>query len=108
GVRRVTVEAWAWSVGDLGEGLPHADHVKRWDSQVSTKGPCLDRRGVVGDRLQREVGRDEIEALAGQEVPGDRTVEPATEQEHTSSHHVKSPRILRRPRALPPHPSRRE
>src|SRR3989475_7318681 len=82
------VEAAVRSLGDLRERLSHPNHVQRRDPQDPAQGPGLHRGGVVGDRLQRKMGRYEVEALTGHEVAGDRTPHgpsgPRRSEEHTS------------------------
>src|SRR2546428_12769318 len=72
-LREDEVEPTVRGVGDLRERLPDAYDVQRSDAEKPTQGPRLDRGRVVCNRFEREVGRNEVEPLAGPEGAPHRT-----------------------------------
>src|SRR5947209_18631992 len=96
-LREDEVEPTVRSVGDLRERLPHAHDVERPDAEKPAQSPRLNRGRVVRNRFEREVGRNEVEPLAGHEVARDGTVEAAAQKEYAFLCNLRSPRPWSRP-----------
>src|SRR2546422_3807644 len=72
---------------DLRERAAHDDDDELRDPEPLREPPGLHGRGVVRDRLQREVDREDLEPLAGDQVTRDGAVDPAAEQEERLPRH---------------------
>src|SRR3989304_156128 len=90
-LREDEVETSVARMGDLREGLAHSDDVEGGESKDFAEPARFDRGRVVRDRLEGEVGRDDGQALAVHEVPGDGAVEPAAQEEDAPAHGVHTP-----------------
>src|SRR5439155_1936874 len=86
-LREDEVQAEVARLRDLRERCAHGDDEELREPEPFRELPGLHRRGVVRDRLQGEVDREHLEALAGDQVARDGAVDPAAQEEERLPRH---------------------
>src|SRR5439155_16140908 len=86
-LREDEVETEVARIRDLRERGAHGADEELRQPEPFRELPGLHRRGVVRDRLQGEVDREHLEALAGDQVARDGAVDPAAQKEERLPRH---------------------